>query len=252
MAGSIAYGIYKILNPVYTVISVEGQVGSGKSTLLKKILNNNNNISLLPEPVDIWLNTKDKDDVNILGKFYGDIPRWSYTFQNFAYITRIKLLKESIDNIKKFKWTYEDLYKRIFSIPYVIVTERSIYTDKYVFAQMLYDSGNMTDLEFTLYKTWFDFFAQDYKIDHIVYVRTTPEIAMKRIKTRGRPEEKDIKMKYLEDLHKYHEHWLNNCGDKLNVIQLEDNDVEEDIDSQKSIDKYNSHIQKINKIIDKL
>jgi deoxyadenosine/deoxycytidine kinase len=250
IVGSIVYGIYKILHPVYTVISIEGQVGSGKSTLLKKLLNTNKDLILLPEPVDIWLNTKDKDGSNMLGKFYENIPRWAYSFQNFAYITRIKILKDSIDSINKFKWTYDDLHKRLFSIPYVIVTERSIYTDKYVFAQMLYDSGSMTDLEFTLYKTWFDFFAKDYKIDHIVYVRTTPELAMKRIKTRGRPEEKDIKMEYLKNLHKYHENWLINFGGgKLNVIQLEDNDIEEDVDSQKSIDKYNNHIRKINNFI---
>jgi deoxyadenosine/deoxycytidine kinase len=249
----LTWGIYRLTHPIVCTVSIDGLIGSGKSTLLDKLVKSSNDYVLLAEPLDIWMGTTDKDGKHILDKFYNDMPRWSYTFQSFAYITRIKLLKDAVDNIRKFKFNMTDICKRLFGIPYVIISERSIYTDRYIFAQMLYDDNKMSELEFEIYKTWFNFFDKDYKIDHVVYVRTTPENALKRIKTRGRESEMKLGIDYLESLYKYHENWLINFGGgKLNVIRLDDNNIEEDVNSEKSIAKYQNHIEKIKEFINKL
>ena len=63
----------------------------------------------------------------------------------------------------------------------VIITERSLYTDKMVFAKMLYDTGKIEHLNYQIYLNWFDTFASEFPINKIVYVQTKPEICHERI-----------------------------------------------------------------------
>lgn len=42
-----------------------------------------------------------------------------------------------------------------------------------------------------------------------VYLRTDPEVAFERIKTRNRFEEKDVTLEYIQHLHELHDKWLN-------------------------------------------
>ena len=82
------------------IISVEGSIGSGKSTLLKRlkdILKESNNIIFLQEPVDEWETIKDKNGITILQKFYEDQEKYSFAFQMMAYISRLSLLKRTIE-----------------------------------------------------------------------------------------------------------------------------------------------------------
>ena len=44
--------------------------------------------------------------------------------------------------------------------PQVIITERSVLTDKHVFAEMLYDAGDIDPLEWELYESWFNIFGK--------------------------------------------------------------------------------------------
>ena len=69
----------------------------------------------------------------------------------------------------------------------------------------------MTDAEYTVISEWFNFLITspqlDISIDHIVYLRTDPEIAYERIRKRKRPEEHLIPFSYLKgtsnEKHKY-------------------------------------------------
>ena len=45
-------------------------------------------------------------------------------------------------------------------------------------------------------------------ISFVVYLRTSPETCLERIKTRNRPEEHSITLDYLYQLHECHEQWL--------------------------------------------
>lgn len=42
----------------------------------------------------------------------------------------------------------------------------------------------------------------------LVYLRTDPEVVYQRIKARARPEEAQVSLEYLQQLHRMHEDWL--------------------------------------------
>ena len=122
------------------VISIEGNIGSGKSTLLshlKQSLSAENvpQIIFLQEPVDEWENIKDEQGNTMIQKFYGDQTKYSFSFQMMAYISRLALLKKSIEENPNA----------------IVITERSLFTDKFVFAKMLYDSKKMESVEYQIY-----------------------------------------------------------------------------------------------------
>ena len=54
-------------------------------------------------------------------------------------------------------------------------------------------------------------------------MRTNPDICSLRVKQRNRDGEENIPIEYLEQVHKYHEKWLNVDGD----ITLNGNDTVE-------------------------
>ena len=114
----LIYFIFKFYNKnKIIVISVDGNIGSGKSTLVKYLKSKYKNLYFLDEPVDEWVRIIDDNDENILHKFYNDKSRYSYLFQNFAFITRANILLNNINNLKNL------LGKKI------IITERSVETD---------------------------------------------------------------------------------------------------------------------------
>ena len=171
-------------------------IGEKKAlNLLKKIMDNPN-IVFVDEPVNEWLNIKSQGK-NALELFYEDQSKNSFWFQVLAYITRLRNLLDTIKNNPN----------------KIIITERSIYTDKYVFAQMLFDSGNINDIEFQTYNYWFDTFESQTKTDVILYVNTEPEECMNRIKIRNRAEESNVKLEYLKTCHEKHLQWLTNDRD---------------------------------------
>ena len=191
------------MNHQIQIISIEGNIGSGKSTLLanlKKHFKNNKHVVFLKEPVDEWSKIKDENNITILEKFYIDQEKYSFPFQMMAYISRLKLLKDSIKEIKD---TEND-----FETKYVIITERSLYTDKMVFAKMLYDTCKIEYINYQIYLNWFNTFADDFPVNKIIYVKTEPEICHQRITERHRDGEDNIPIDYLKSCSKYHDNML--------------------------------------------
>ncbi len=73
--------------PSQPLLIVEGNIGSGKSTFLK-ILQNQLSLDVIPEPTNKWQKIGEND--NLLHLFYTYTKRWAYTFQSFAFISRIQ------------------------------------------------------------------------------------------------------------------------------------------------------------------
>lgn len=210
------------------IVSIEGNIGSGKSTLLanlkKHFSEENTNIIFLKEPVDEWSKIKDENGVTILEKFYTDQNKYSFPFQMMAYISRLKLLRDTIKDIKTNKDTQSNKN-------YTIITERSLYTDKMVFAKMLYDSGKIEYINYQIYLNWFNTFAQEFPVNKIVYVRADPEICHQRISLRNREGENNIPLEYLKSCNDYHENMLNKsspeCVCDMQVILDGNNNIYE-------------------------
>lgn len=183
------------------IISIEGNIGSGKSTLLanlKKHFKDNQNIVFLKEPVDDWETIRDENNRSIIEKFYADQEKYSFSFQMMAYISRLAILKETFEKNPNA----------------IIITERSLYTDKMVFARMLFDSNKIELINYKIYLKWFDVFAKEYCINKIVYVCANPETCLKRIITRSRNGEEHIPLSYLESCHEYHTKMLDKLSDE--------------------------------------
>ena len=197
----------------FKIFSIEGNIGSGKSTLLanlRKYYENNHDVIFLKEPVDEWEKIKDENGTTILEKFYGDQDKYSFSFQMMAYVSRIKVLRDALKDINFEK-----------NRPIVIITERSLYTDKMVFAKMLYDSKKIELINYQIYLNWFDTFSEEFPVNKVVYVKTAPEICHSRIVKRSREGENNIPIEYLQNCNNYHNNMLDInlddcvCGDQL-------------------------------------
>ena len=132
------------------------------------------------------------DDVTILEKFYADQKKYAFSFQMMAYISRLALLKKTRDE----------------NPDAIIVTERSLYTDRYVFAKMLYETRDIEEVNYKIYLKWFDCFVKDYPIDKVIYVNTPPPTCLTRIIQRSRNAEVFMPISYLNKCHLYHERMI--------------------------------------------
>ena len=199
---------------------IEGNVGTGKSTFLQKL--KEVGLDVIFEPVDIWTSIRNDNGKTLLEEFYNDQKRYAYTFQSIAFRTRVQNIENSKVNT---------------------VIERSIFTDRNVFAKTCYENGMMNEIEWNDYTSWFDWLATSFNINPkgYIYLRASPDISYDRIKKRSRSGEETIPFDYLNELHNKHENWL---LDEPNVLIL---DVNEGFENNSG--KLNDMIEKVLKFI---
>jgi deoxyadenosine/deoxycytidine kinase len=176
-----------------SVYSIEGNIGVGKSTLVEFIKNTFENVIVIPEPVDIWNTIVDLEGTTILEKYYIDPKKYAFSFQMMCYITRLKLLKQFYESAPEES---------------IIITERCLYTDREIFAKMLYDTNILDAIEYSIYTKWFDEFSNQVPIHGILFLDVAPEVCRERISTRDRKGESGISMEYLQQIHEYHHSWI--------------------------------------------
>jgi deoxyadenosine/deoxycytidine kinase len=176
-------------NMVKTIF-IEGNVGAGKSTFLK-MLTEYFNIQVVYEPHEQWQDVKGE---NLLDQFYRDGNRWAYTFQTYAFITRI-LEQEKLAKINQTGFQF---------------VERSVYSDRYCFGLNCHEIGMMSSLEWSLYQELWEWFVAHYTQTPIgfIYLRTTPEKCYERLLKRNRSEESAVSLEYITTLNDKHEKWL--------------------------------------------
>ena len=203
-----------------------GEGGSGKSTFVKalhKYYEGNSNIFFLQEPVNIWESIKNELGENIIQCFYSNQEKYAFSLQMMAYISRLSLLKKAVGNNYKY-----------------IITERCVFTDRNVFAKMLFDSGKMEKINFEIYNRWFDEFINEFNNFKYIYIKTDPYTAYDRVNKRSRIGE-TIPIEYLEQCNNYHNDWLNSINsDNITVF---DGNIE-----RNNNDLYNDWITIINNI----
>jgi len=219
---------------MYKIVSIEGNIGSGKTTLfnrLKKHFKNNDGIIFLREPIDDWNHFTDQEGNTMIQKFYNDQKSYAFSFQIMAFVSRLSILKEAIDKNKNI----------------IIITERSLYTDKYVFAKMLHDQNKIEDINYKIYLNMFDQFSNEYSLSDIIYVKTNPSICLERIRKRAREGEENIIYDYLNECDKYHDDFITSKMNFPYSVHLIDGNL--DIyDNPNIMDLWITNIEKILKV----
>jgi deoxyadenosine/deoxycytidine kinase len=185
-------------------IVIDGLIGAGKTTLIKLLINkySASGIKVHPiyEPVDVWRET------GALAEFYKDIKAKCYEFQTFVYITRIQRV---IDEVCANPDTH------------IFLLERSIFTDRYIFVNLLKE--NMGPVRLEMYNTWWDMWSclMNIKIHKWVLLDTSLNESINRICNRARGEEHGITVEYQKNLmDKHHEFYtdLKNKGEAVCII----------------------------------
>ena len=179
------------MNQKSTVLVVEGNIGAGKSTFLR-LIKDYLNVNVIFEPHQQWQSVGGTQ--NLLELFYTDTPRWAYTFQTYAFITRIM----------------EQEAQMLANPEAIHLSERSVFSDRYCFAKSAYENGFMTSLEWKLYQEWFSWLVDRSLVfpQGFIYLQTDPQTCYKRIAKRARHEEATVALSYLTQLHDKHEQWL--------------------------------------------
>ncbi|XP_053321373.1 deoxycytidine kinase 2-like [Spea bombifrons] len=193
-------------------LSIEGNIAAGKSTFVRILEKASDEWEVVPEPIAKWCNvqnsegeheelsTSQKSGGNLLQMLYDKPSRWAYTFQTYACLSRVKAQLKPVSG----KLREADHPVQFF--------ERSVYSDRYVFASSLFESGSISETEWAIYQDWHTWllnsFESEIELDGIIYLRATPEKCMGRLHVRGREEEQGIELEYLKSLHYKHEKWL--------------------------------------------
>jgi len=196
-AEAVALANGQALQPV--LVSLEGNIGAGKSTLLRELQRLRPAWRFIPEPIDAWLSFRSETGESLLEAFYRDPSRWAYTFQNCALLTRYLAIESAVGAARASGATGRQLF----------ITERSIDTDRHVFAKALEGDGSLGAMESDMQRKCFEAVrATAIPLSAIIHVATSPRVCAQRISTRGREGEGSIGLPYLQTLGRFHRAWL--------------------------------------------
>lgn len=174
-------------------ISIEGNIASGKTSIINILEKMGNpDIFTLKEPLEKWKNIHNS---NLLQLMYEDPNTWAKSFQSYAMLT---------------------MAQNHLSPALLKIMERSIYSTRYIFLEAQRINNNIDEINWQILMNWFEFITLNFKMktDAIIYLRTTPQTAYERMQKRNRPEEKNIKLEYIELLNQLYDDWL--IGAKFN------------------------------------
>jgi deoxyguanosine kinase len=194
-------------------IVIDGVISAGKTTLIRLVeekLNRENpsiRVQAIYEPVDIWNTT------GALQYFYDDVPARAYEFQTYTYITRIARIIDDIANKPP-----ADVY----------LLERSIWTDRFIFMELLRE--HVGDLRMAMYAQWCELWAyiMPMRVDKWVFLDTSLEESLRRIKVRNREAESGVSVEYQTALYNKHIEFYNQLKKQGEPVLVIDNSLMDD------------------------
>ena len=198
-------------------IAVSGNIASGKTTLTEKLAQHYH-----------WTPLFESVDQNpYLEDFYNDMNRWAFHLQVFFLNSRFNQVKS------------------LRELEGIVIQDRTIYEDAYIFAANLYKSQMISERD---YSNYLDLFNSMIKFvtppDLLIYLQADMPKLVSQIQKRGRDYENLIQLEYLNNLNAFYQQWI----DEYNLGQLLVIDVNQ-LDFVENIDDFASIVERVDREI---
>jgi deoxyadenosine/deoxycytidine kinase len=157
--------------PIYTL---DGNIGCGKTTVLE-YLHTHYNFAIDPEPVQKWK--------PYLEEMYHH-NRGAFNFQVRVWLDRCWLQEKTNTHL---------------------IMERSPYFQANVFVPINSENGRINAGDSALLREMYEKAFRIWSPIGMIYLRSSPDQCIARIKHRGRPSENGLTEAYIRRLHEFHE-----------------------------------------------
>lgn len=162
------------------MIVIDGNIGAGKTTQLDLL--EKKGFSVRREPLDAWP----------LKEFYEDPSRWAF----FFHMVLLKTQKPPASS--------------------KVIYERSLYSSRYVFWDVLLEDKIVTQKEDQVYDYFWNKFAWTPSL--FIYLNKDPELAFKHIQNRNQDGDTGVSLDYLYKLDAKYRHLILKIPCKVLVI----------------------------------
>lgn len=160
-------------------LCIDGVIGAGKTSLSH----------LLAERFNARMILEEADENPFLSKFYVDRKVFSFQTQLWFLLSRQKQLSVMV--------AQQDLFHKVTISDYVYAKDR------------IFASVNLDENELGLYNEVARAMASSIPLpDLVVYLQTSTDVLLKRIKKRGRVFERNIDPEYIEVLNQVYNHFF--------------------------------------------
>ena len=178
-------------------IAIAGNIGAGKTTLTK----------ILAKHFNWSPHYEDVENNPYLNDFYNDMHRWSFNLQIYFLNSRLKQLVDIQRGNQ------------------VVIQDRTIYEDAYIFAPNLHEMQLMSKRDFENYKNFFETLKSMVNPpDLLIYLRSSVPTLVNHIQSRGREYEESIRLDYLKRLNERYEAWISQYDKgRLLIIDVDNN-----------------------------
>jgi len=195
-------------------VGIAGNIGSGKTTLAK-MLGKQFGWEVLLESVE---------DNPYLKDFYEDMDRWSFHLQVFFLNSRFNQVA------------------RIRSTKNGSIQDRTIYEDCEIFAKNLFQSGHLTERDYSNYLELYTSMIKHVEApDLLIYLKADIPKLVANIQKRGRSYEELIRIEYLKHLNERYDDWIGNYKEGK-VLTIDVNNL----DFVERIEDFAAIVEKIN------
>lgn len=195
------------------IFQICGNIASGKTTLLKLMEGETKNI--IYEPVDEWIKS------GKLLEFYKDQMNNASGFQYYVKSNRF---------LNTLKFIYDKIETSI-NMDYILCERGILYEDD-IFLELLKEEGKITQFNYecikesnkTIEYVYEKMILNKWKPIYI-YLKSTPDNLLSRIKKRGRECELNIDIEYLKKLNDHYDTIMENIAD-VYIIDADKNENE--------------------------
>lgn len=180
--------------PIFTI---DGNIGAGKTSILNH-LHTYFNINVDLEPIEKWK--------PYLDKIYNENDNY-FKFQIRVWLDRSWIQEKSDSSI--------------------VIMERSPYFIRNTFNKYVYENNLIKNNENNVINELYDKTDLIWKPNYFIYLRSSPKNCLDRIYKRGRDNEMNISLEYLEKIHELHELAYSELKYNKKIIDVDNKTLEE-------------------------